>query len=287
MEGISSNARKPLAWITGASGLIGNYLVQTSSKFAPGVEVFAPDHQQLDLTDFAGLRRLFKERKPSFILHCAAMSKTPACEANPAAATKINTEATGMLAELAAEIPFVFCSTDLVFDGKKGAYVEGDAPNPLSAYAETKVAAEELVSKNPRHAIVRLSLNYGHSLSGNRSFNEEMMANLKAGKTCKLFVDEFRSPTPAIVTAQALWDLVQKRAGGLFHLAAVERLSRFEMGELLIRKNPEYRDLLQKASLKEYRGAPRSPDTSLDCSKVQKLLSFPLPRFSEWVLENE
>jgi hypothetical protein len=36
----------------------------------------------------------------------------------------------------------------------------------------------------------------------------------------------------------------------------------------------------QPGSLKDYTGAPRSPDTSLDCAKAQAKLSFPLPKFS-------
>jgi len=38
--------------------------------------------------------------------------------------------------------------------------------------------------------------------------------------------------------------------------------------------------------VRDYKGPPRSPDTSLDCAKIQKLLSFPLPRFSEWLRAN-
>jgi dTDP-4-dehydrorhamnose reductase len=33
-------------------------------------------------------------------------------------------------------------SSDLVFDGRQGNYDESAPPNPLSVYAETKVAAE-------------------------------------------------------------------------------------------------------------------------------------------------
>jgi hypothetical protein len=40
---------------------------------------------------------------------------------------------------------------------------------------------------------------------------------------------------------------------------------------------------MEPGSLKEYVGAPRSPDTSLDCRRAQALLSFELPRYSEWL----
>ncbi len=285
MVGRSFERMENVALITGASGLLGNYLTRIAGRMAS--TVLTPTHGELDLTDAKSVSGFFQQKKPTMVFHCAAMSKTPACEANPGLARKTNVEATALLAELSSDIPFIFCSTDLVFDGQKGHYVEADSPNPLSVYAQTKVAAEQIVLKNPRHTVVRLSLNYGHSLTGNRSFNEDMCAALKAGKTCKLFVDEFRCPMAAEITAKAMVELVEKRAGGLFHLAGAERLSRWEIGELLIHRNPEYRPLLEKASLKEYRGAPRSPDTSLNSGKVQQLLSFPVPRFSEWLRQHE
>jgi len=43
---------------------------------------------------------------------------------------------------------------------------------------------------------------------------------------------------------------------------------------------------MEPASLREYRGAPRSPDTSLNCAKIQKLLSFRIPGLSEWLQQH-
>src|ERR1043165_3160562 len=139
---------KPLVWITGAGGLIGNYLVQTAQKFAPQSQVTGLTRAQLDLTDFAAVRRVFAEQKPRLVIHCAAMSRPPACQENPELARLINVDVTRVLVESAAEIPFFFFSTDLVFDGKRGNYVETDAVNPINVYAETKVAAEEIVHRH-------------------------------------------------------------------------------------------------------------------------------------------
>src|SRR2546430_717015 len=95
------------------------------------------------------------------------------------------------------EIPLVFLSTDLVFDGKKGNYVETDPVHPLSVYADTKVRAEPYVLAQPNHVVVRTSLNAGHSPTGDRAFNEEMRKAFAAGRTLSLFEDEFRCPIPA------------------------------------------------------------------------------------------
>lgn len=262
-----------LAWITGAGGLIGNYLVNSAP---PGWNVKA-----LHSADLEGwIEKDFEQSRPDLILHCAAISKNPICDANPELARRVNTELTGRLSDIARDIDFVFTSTDLIFDGKKGSYVETDTPKPLSIYAETKVRAEDAVLKNPRHTIVRLSLNAGHSPSGNRGFNEEMRIAFVAGKTLNLFEDEFRCPTPAEVTARAIWEIAGKP--GIFHFCGAERLSRYEIGQLIASNHPELNPKIARSSLRDYKGSPRSPDTSMDCSKIQKLLSFPLPRFSDW-----
>ena len=74
----------------------------------------------LDLTDSAAVRAEFRRQQPQLVIHCAALSQSPDCEANPALARKLNVEVTALLAELAAEIPLFFLSTDLVFDGRSG-----------------------------------------------------------------------------------------------------------------------------------------------------------------------
>jgi dTDP-4-dehydrorhamnose reductase len=275
-----------IAWITGAGGLIGNYLIQSARSFAPLWHPHGMVRKELNLLDPAAVSRAFKEQQPDAILHCAAMSKSPDCQAHPELARRINVEATAALAELAAEIPFVFYSSDLVFDGRKGNYVETDPVNPLSIYAETKVAAEKIVLANPKHTVIRTSLNGGTSPAGDRGFNEQMRVAWKAGQTLKLFADEFRCPIPAVVTARVTWELLSNGHTGLFHVAGGERLSRARMGELIASRWPELQPKFQVTSLKEYTGAPRSPDTSLNCDKVQKLLSFPLPGLSEWLAAN-
>src|SRR5438445_6830199 len=186
------SAMKELIWVTGAGGLIGNYLVQTAPHLPSNSRVVGLTHARLELTDCDAVRRNFHEARPRLLIHCAALSSSPACQENPPLARKVNVEATAGLAALAADIPFSFCSSDLVFDGRQGNYDESARPNPLSFYAETKIAAEQVVLANPMHTVVRISLNGGASPTGDRGFNEQMRRAWQAGKTLKLFVDEFR-----------------------------------------------------------------------------------------------
>ena len=284
-RGVSGQNQK-LAWITGANGLIGNYLVQTAPRFAPRWRVRALTREQFDLLDFETVEREFKKDRPQIVIHCAAISVVGEAQKNPALARRVNVEATKLLAELAAEIQFVFFSTDLIFDGQKGNYAETDAPNPLHIYGETKIVAEEIVLKNPRHLVVRTSINGGLSRAGNRGFNEQLKLSLQNSSGMKLFTDEFRSPVPAVETARAVWELAEKNCAGIFHVAGAEKLSRWQIGQLLVRRWPEIKTKIESGSAKDFPGPPRALDTSLDISKAQKVLSKPLPGLSGWLAAN-
>lgn len=276
----------PTAWITGAGGLIGSHLVAAAGSRPARWNVRGLTRGQFDLTDRAALAARFRDERPGLIIHCAALSRSPDCQRDPARARRENVEVTRSLAEHAAGIPLVLLSTDLVFDGRKGDYVETDPVNPLSVYGETKVAAEAIVLANPRHLVVRTSLNAGPSPTGDRGLDEQLYLAWQFGRTMALFVDEFRCPIPAAATARAIWELVAAGATGLRHVAGAEKLSRWQIGELLTAGRPEFRALIRPGSLKDYEGAPRAPDTSLNCAQAQAQLTFPLPKFSAAVRQS-
>ncbi len=276
-----------VAWITGAGGLIGNELVKSVATATPYFRAVGLTHSDCDLLDFSKVDVLFRQNQPKLVIHCAAISRSTDSQGAPGLAKRVNVDATKHLAELAADIPFIFFSTDLVFDGTKGNYVERDAVNPLSTYAETKVAAEELLRRNPRHCIVRISLTGGTSPKGDRGFNEEIKNAWRQGKSLNLFTDEFRCPAAAPVIARAVWELATNQAVGTFHLCGAEKLSRYEIGRLLAARHPELNPKIVPGSRQDYSGPPRPADTSMDCSKVQRLLSFPLSKFSDWLKSDQ
>ena len=273
----------PLVLITGAAGLIGHYLLKTAPRWAPRWEVRGITRQDVDLTDAGAVRRLWRDLHPHVVIHCAAQSRTGPCQQDSALARRINVKATALLSELAAEIPFLFFSSEQVFDGSKGWYVEADPVNPINVYGETKAEAERIVLQNPRHSVIRVALNAGTSPTGDRSFLEDMRNSVKSGMLHTLFTDEFRCPSPAGMTARALWELINQGRPGLYHLGGAERLSRWEIGQALASWYPELAGQIQPGSVGGYIGAPRSPDLSMRCDKLQGLLSFRLSGFRAWL----
>ncbi len=273
----------PRAIITGAAGLIGNYLVNTASRWAPGWDVQGLSRAELELTDRPNLEARIRALKPNLLIHCAALSRTKACEQNPDEARRVNVEVTAHLAQLSKDIPFIFLSSGEVFDGKASWYSESDEPNPINVYGQTKLEAEQAVLQNPGHTVVRIVLTAGTSETGSRSFVEDMCRAATSGKDVTLYADEFRCPLPAAVIARVIWELVDRKQPGLYHLGGSNRLSRWEIGEALLPWCPELKGHLIKGSARDHVGSPRPADLSLRCDKIQRLLSFRIPGFREWL----
>lgn len=276
---------KPIAWVTGAGGLIGSYLVRTAPRWAPQWDVRGLTRVEIDLTDESAVRQLWRGPQPQLVIHCAAMSRAAACQQDPEAAARININATALLANLAGEIPFVFLSSDQVFDGRKSWYVESDDLNPINVYGQTKAEAERIVLKNPRHTVLRVALTAGISPTGDRSFVEDMCRAIERNQRLTLFSDEFRNPLPAGVVARAIWELIDHEHPGLYHLGGADRLSRMEIGELLAAWHPELAASMQPGSAASYPGPARPPDLSMCCDKIEALLSFRLPGLRSWLTE--
>ncbi len=274
---------KPRVIVTGAAGLIGRYVVESASRWAPDWDVQGLGRADLDLTDRDAAERMWQRLEPNAVIHCAALSRTKDCEQHPNLARRINVDATAYLARLSKDIPFLFLSSGEVFDGLAGWYHETDEPKPINFYGKTKLEAEQLVLQNPRHTVVRIVLTAGTSQNGDRSFVEDMRRAAKSGASITLYADEYRCPLPAGAIARAIWELIGKDEPGLFHLGGCERVSRWEIGQALLPWYPELQGRLAKGCASDHTGAPRPADLSLNCEKVQALLSFPIPGFRSWL----
>jgi len=275
---------KPIALVTGAAGLIGQYVVRTAARWAPAWDVRGLTRADLDLTDRPSVERVWQSFKPSAVIHCAAMSRTKDCEQDPEKAHRINVAVTAHMAQLSEDIPFIFLSSGEVFDGMTGWYRETDVPNPINVYGQTKLEAEQIALKNPRHTVVRIVLTAGTSKNGPRGFVEDMCRIAKSGQEVSLYKDEYRCPLPAGVIARVVWELIDQDRPGLYHLGGSERLSRWEIGEALLPWYPELEGRLVNGFARNHTGAPRPRDLSLKCDKIQRFLSFPLPGFREWLV---
>jgi dTDP-4-dehydrorhamnose reductase len=266
--------------ITGVSGFLGWNIYQQAKK---QWQVYGTcySHYNLysqhniiktDLTNLTALKNLFKTIDPNAVIHTAAASKPNFCQTNPIESYKINVTASINLAHLCAEyqIPCLFTSTDLVFDGQNPPYSESDPVSPISYYGEQKVAAEQkMLEIYPATAVCRMPLMFGMPSPTANSFIQGFIENLQAGKELNLFTDEFRTPVSGTTAAQGLLLALQQKVSGLLHLGGKERISRYEFGLLLAETMGFSTDLIKPCRQEEVvMAAPRSPDTSLNSSKA-------------------
>ncbi|HEY1376090.1 MAG TPA: sugar nucleotide-binding protein [Gemmataceae bacterium] len=274
--------------ITGASGLLGGYLLRLLGAAGEPVVAWGGPHAgepvtPMDLADPDAVTAAFRSAKSDVVLHAAALARLGDCHRDPAGARHTNTDGSRLLAELAAEARarMVFVSTDLVFDGGRGNYRETDAPNPLSVYGRTKADAEAAVLAFPRTAVARLSLLFGPTLTGRPSFFDQMLAALRGGPPVALFADEWRTPLALPAAAEALAALARSDVTGLLHVGGPERLSRADMGRLLaeaVGGSPTAFTVTTRAAVPA--PEPRPADTSLDSSRWRGLFpALPWPTY--------
>ena len=74
--------------ITGASGLVGRALVAHS--LAQGDDVFAYDHQALNIADAGSVAAAVNEKRPQAVINCAAWTDVDGCETDPEKAERVN-----------------------------------------------------------------------------------------------------------------------------------------------------------------------------------------------------
>lgn len=278
--------------VTGASGFLGWHVCQaakqtwkiTGTAFSHQGNIAGVNFVNIDLTDFEAMKKIFLEIRPDAVIHTAAKSDPNFCQTHQTESQKVNVDASVNIAGLCAdhEIPCVFTSTDLVFNGLNAPYREGDTVCPVNVYGEQKVLAEQgMVKRHPMTAICRLSLMFGIPGPGSKSFIQPMMETMRDGRELTLFVDEFRTPV-SVTTAVAGIFLSLEKVHGLVHIGGKERVSRYEFGKLLMNTlNIANARLIPTRQKDLIMAAPRPPDVSLDSTKAFSLGFKPLPLSDE------
>jgi len=275
--------------VTGASGLLGLNLSLLAVREGNTVTGLVHSHglsgvpfqqMQVDLLQEQEALCAIQTAKPDAIIHCAAQANLNLAERDPQLTQRLNAEMPGFLAAAAKQnqIPFIHISTDAVFDGERGGYVEDDPVRPISVYAKTKLAGEQAVLENNPDAIVARVVFYGWSLSGVRSLGEFFFNNLKESHPVNGFTDTFFSPLYVEDLSKVLLDMLTSGLIGIYHVVSPESVSKYAFGVRIADRfgfNPQLISPIKSSEIK--RGASRSLNLSLNPGKVEKALGYTLP----------
>ena len=288
--------------VTGANGLLGQNVVKQLAN-QNNYEVYATargecrfnlpegiNYVQLDLTSEESLSKAFNDIQPDLVIHTAAMTNVDKCEQEKEECWKINVVATENIikAVKSQDAYLVNVSTDFVFDGEDGPYVETDKPNPVSYYGESKLKGEELCEQyGIRYSTVRTIIVYG--VVDNMSRSNLVLwtkKSLENKQDIKVINDQFRSPTWAGDLAWACIKLAELEKEGIYHISGETTKSIYEWVEEVV----EYFDLddqyispVSSADLNQ--PAKRPPKTGFDISKAKQDLGFSPKTFKEGIAE--
>ena len=222
--------------VTGKDGQVGWELLRTLSTLAP---VVAVGRSELDLSQPGLIREVVRSVRPAVIVNAAGYTAVDRAEEETQAATAINGEAPGILAEEARTLGalLIHYSTDYVFDGtKKTPYTEDDPTCPESVYGESKRQGEEAIAAiGGAHLIFRTSWVYG--MRGN-NFLRTMVNFFRMGRQLRVIDDQVGTPTWSRLLAEATGQVLAGRffgvsdrlssvseVAGLYHVGATGETS--------------------------------------------------------------
>jgi len=271
--------------ITGGSGLLGQSINIEAEKYFGLLTLFNSNvgncnkfnNANADIKNFELLLEIFSSFKPDIVIHTAAITNSiPQSGQTSKEIYETNVNATINIAELCQKFSakLIYTSTDLVYAGYRGAMLKEDAKLiPASLYAETKLMAELKIKKVfENFLILRIALLYGFGLNHSRSHFHKMNNELKNSRLVKLFTDQYRTPIELSEAAKIIIQLAQMDlVSETINLGGLERVSRFELGEILCSAAGYNKSLLQKITLDDVPELPKVEDISLNTDKLQSL----------------
>ncbi|WP_297337997.1 SDR family oxidoreductase [Algoriphagus sp.] len=233
--------------VLGSTGMLGHQVVLRLSQ-NPTFEVFDLSFRTkfraetiiCDVTDFQRLDQLINEIQPNIIVNCIGIL-IKGSNANPKNSILINAYLPHHLVALADSIgsKVIHVSTDCVFSGKKGGYVESDFRDADDVYGRGKALGEIFSDK---HLTLRTSI-IGPELKTNGEGLFHWFMN--QSNEVNGFTQAFWGGVSTVELAKVIDIAMEKKLSGLYHVSNGEAISKFELlnlfneyFELGIRVNP-------------------------------------------------
>jgi len=237
--------KKTTVLVIGASGMLGNAVLRlfaqseafetVGSARSAGFLARLPAELRphivcgVDVDNADSLARLFASTRPDVVINCVGLVKQLAEADDPLAAIPINALLPHRLARLCeiAGARLVHISTDCVFSGSTGQYVESDVPDATDLYGRSKLMGEV----DYPHAVTLRTSIIGHELDSAHGLVGWFLAQ---EGTVRGFTRAVFSGLPTVELALVIRDhvLPHPELRGLYHVSAAS-IAKFDLLKLV------------------------------------------------------
>jgi len=232
--------------ILGVTGMLGNtvfrYLTQdkqidvwATMRNSSGKRYFPIECQDklipnIDVLDNDSLVSVLADIKPDVVINCVGLIKQLSQADDPLLALPINALLPHRLQQLCALLGsrLIHISTDCVFNGRKGQYVESDISDAEDLYGKSKLLGE--IQNSPNAVTLRTSI-IGHELNSQSSLVDWFLSQSDCVKGYKKAIF---SGLPTIELAHVIkhYVLPNKSLKGLYHVSA-EAIDKYTLLNLI------------------------------------------------------
>jgi dTDP-4-dehydrorhamnose reductase len=267
--------------ITGAKGQLGSDVVLCLQDL--GYEVCGYGSQELDITDFEQVTKIYSKIKPDIVIHAAAYTKVDLAESEPEKAFLINAYGTRNIAVASEAIgaKLVYVSTDYVFNGQGSApYNEFDSTSPLGVYGKSKLAGEQFIRDfSSKFFIIRTSWVYGlHGVN----FVKTILKLAEDHDDLNVVYDQIGSPTYTVDLAKFIGQLIETNLYGIYHASNTGSCSWYEFAKAIFEEAGLSNIIVNPVTTADFpRPAPRPSYSVMDHTAIRLNGLTGLPHWRE------
>lgn len=239
-----------------------NFPQQSQERLLSGVDVLDQD----------ALVAVLAKVRPDVVINCVGLIKQLADAKDPLTALPINAMLPHRLARLCdlSGARLIHISTDCVFSGRKGGYLESDLSDCEDLYGKSKYIGE--LHDLPNAITLRTSI-IGHELNSSYSLVDWFLS--QEGRV-RGFSKAIFSGLPTVELARVMKDFVipQPQLHGLYHVAA-EPIDKFRLLSLVAVQYGKSIEIRPDEAL--------VIDRSLDGSRFREVTGYVSPEWSELI----
>ena len=275
--------------ITGGLGQLGRKLnsdFRSSYKIINSSRTGQHDTIQLDVSNSKIVKEKIDQLNPDIIFNCSSFNNVDECETQRNQARSVIVGGISNLIKYSKkQCRIIHFSSDYIFDGIKGDYVESDTPNPLNYYGKLKLESENLLrSSNRNFAIVRCSAVFSHFLDSKSNFFAWVYNNLKKGKKIKVVNDQYSRPTPVELLSKFINTITPLELNGIFNVGVDDSCSRFDFAKKICETFRFDSKLIHQIKSKDlHQLAIRPKNTCLNISKMNNELDIDIYSLSYYL----